>query len=166
MSDFTTDPFTQVYDKLWAILEANTGFTALVKKGNRIKLSGDKEDPIKKQISDADTPEVLLTVTGGELYQRRTSTLSLHTKQYSFVVTTGTLRVNKKLFPIEWAIMRAFDSSLDKNLGLTFVTGFRPGNSRWIIDDDPQMRGRLGWIARIDFDVTFSILNADLQYKT
>ena len=55
-----TDYITAVYDQIWSLLEGHAPFTALVKPGNRIKLSGNALNPSKVSVSEADFPEALL----------------------------------------------------------------------------------------------------------
>lgn len=55
------DPFTAILEATWAMLEANDGFTSIVKVKNRIKF--DMDDPIKQNVSTADKPEVRLVPT-------------------------------------------------------------------------------------------------------
>ncbi len=55
------DPFTAIINATWAMLEASSGFTDIVKVGNRIKY--DDDDPIKNAVSTVDKPEVRIIPT-------------------------------------------------------------------------------------------------------
>ncbi len=52
------EPFTTIYDKIWALLEANTYVNDTVKPANRIKLTGPAAVPEKSSKKDADFPEL------------------------------------------------------------------------------------------------------------
>lgn len=61
------DIFKIIYDQIYALLEARSVWTGIVKEGNRIKL-GDKPDPFKKTFQDGDFPQSVLipgTLTDG-----------------------------------------------------------------------------------------------------
>jgi hypothetical protein len=89
MPDFTVDPFTQVYNALWDLLTADAGFTALVKQNNRISLQGDNADPVRTNVQDNDTPEVIIRPTGGPANLTKTNTSAEIIEEYEVMVATA-----------------------------------------------------------------------------
>jgi len=74
-----TNPIKQVYDGLWIVLEAHSGFTDLVVAGNRIKLTkglsdaDEAIDPDKERMLPADFPQVRIVPMGAYAYMRESS---------------------------------------------------------------------------------------------
>ncbi|MHA1220127.1 MAG: hypothetical protein ACTSQB_00160 [Candidatus Heimdallarchaeota archaeon] len=160
-NDFTIDPFTQIYDGIWALLEANTAFTDLVKPRNRIKFSGTNEKPTKAEVAFGDLPEVALIPTGGvDEFTLSSSSVAL-VRTFTIMIATGTLRLNKYLFPVEWACLKALHAGVD-DLNLSFVQKFRVGNSTQYPDNDELNRGSAGWSSVIDIEVTIIVPKTDL----
>ena len=105
------DPFTQVYEALWAMLEAHTGFTALVKIGNRIKHDEGKKDPEKKEVSGAALPEVRIVDIGGTGENIRTSNGLTVLETFQIQVSTEYRTLygdGHGLYPVRYEIMKAF----------------------------------------------------------
>ena len=76
------DPFSETYDAIWTLLEAHTGFTDLVRAGN-------------------------LEPVGTVEWHWANTSLRL-TQLYQLTVSSGDLRVDLGLFPLKWAIIKAF----------------------------------------------------------
>jgi len=161
-NDFTIDPFTQIYNGIWVLLEANTSFTDLVKVGNRIKFSGTNEKPTKAEVTFGDLPEVALIPTGSSDNFTLSSTSVELVRTFTIMISTGTLRLNKYLFPIEWACLKALYAGVD-SLNLSFVDKFRVGASTQYPENDELNRGSAGWSSVIDIEVTIIIPKTDLQ---
>lgn len=104
MSD--TDPFTQVIERLWDLIEADGELAGLVKPGNRIKLTGDGQIPMKASVQDGDMPELAIEPVGGSLNPHYTSTSLSVTQLYRFSLVTGNLMVDAVLFPVKWALLK------------------------------------------------------------
>lgn len=157
MSDFSvTDPCTQVYNKLWSVLEANSEFTDLVKPGNRIKLIGTDEDPIKQEVQKGDLPEVAIFPIGGPNQIIMTSDNAKIERTFSLTITSGSLRANRYLFPIEWVIFKIFHNA-NNTLGLDFVVKCVLSPSEQMMDNEELNRGTKGWSSIINIDVEMVI---------
>jgi len=100
-----TNPLTQITDGLWTMLEANTGFTALVKGPNRIKY--DKRAPEKPAAQKGDYPRVRIREHTAKCNLHRTSNSISFAKQYHVQVATGEQKLDS-LHDVEWEILRAF----------------------------------------------------------
>ncbi len=102
------DPISQVYDALWAMLEAHQGFVDLVRPGNRIKASGENLNPVKDEVSETDLPEVRIVATGGSFNTHLSSSKAQLVKQFEIQLSTGDQRLDALIFPVQWEIFRAF----------------------------------------------------------
>ncbi len=102
-----TDPFTLVYEALRDLLLANADFAREVKQGNRMFYVGAARRPDKETVQDSDRPEVRLAPAGGEAHLMATSSSSKIVKRLRIEVTTGDMRVDERLFPVQWAVYRA-----------------------------------------------------------
>ena len=101
------EPFTMVYDALWAMLEANEDFTDLVPVGNRIKYGNDNRSPEKDEILNSDLPEVRIVPVGVTPQPRRTSTSSAVLKRFAIQITSDTRGIHDTFHPIEWQIFKS-----------------------------------------------------------
>lgn len=116
--DEPDDPFRQIHDTLWYLLEQHSGFTALVPAGNRIKHAEGFEDadrdrdPGKRAGMSADYPEVRIVSSGGKAHQYRSSSRSSCRKDFQIQVRTGEQQTGL-LFRVEWEILRAMMDWLD-----------------------------------------------------
>ena len=118
------DPFTQVLEALWSLLEQHEPFADLVKPGNRVKFH---EDPrLKQQARAADTPEVRIVAGEVSPHLFRTSTSSTIERTFRIEVSTNDLRITAAAFPVEWAILVAVAGAKDALEGLAFVRQVRP----------------------------------------
>ncbi len=106
------DPFTAFYNKLWQVLEAHEGLSALVRSGNRIKFVKDAgdHDPRKSGVDAGTTPELMI------IPDYFTGTLQLNNSQalldrrWSLVIKTSFRMLNRGLFPIEYELFKALQS--------------------------------------------------------
>ena len=105
MSD--VDPFSQVFEGIWTLVEAFAPFSDQVRVGNRIRLDGESRNPIKQNIQHADLPEVILHPGGGDCQLHRNSSQSQVIKRFDFLISTGDLRVDYLHFPLQWHTIRA-----------------------------------------------------------
>lgn len=166
--DFTVDPFTQVYQSLWAILEANSTFASLVKPGNRIKYDGTSENPEKFEAMYADKNEAEIYPMGRDDFILSSSVYQID-KIYEIRITTPSTRLDTKLHPLAWKIMEIMRESADQNFaskaaagGITFDMGYvkrcrlinySPDNTVW----NELKRGVDGWVARMQVLITMTI---------
>lgn len=144
------DPFTQVHNALWDLLTSYGPFTDLVSKGNRIKLNGRDRNPSKGNRLDADAPEVRIEPAGVTVDLFATSTSSMIESIFSVELRTDDTRPNNKLFPVQWAIIRAI-SQADNNLGLSFVHKLTIGDLD--IEENEDEDGKKGWKSVIGVEV-------------
>ncbi len=155
------DPFTQTLDKIWDLLESHTGFTDLVRLGNRIKVSGTNPDPYKPRPQSADLPEVRVEPEGGKVELFATSSSSRATQDYAVSLVTGDVRVNKQLFPLKWEMMKALSKSGD-NLGLSFVTKVRVREVGESVGQEDH-RVKRAWSGKWIISVEMWFANSQLQ---
>ena len=161
------DPFTQVYDKLWTALIAHDKFQTQVRLGNRIDLQSDEAvDPYKDVLQAGDLPEVILRPAAGSVHLRATSNRTLVTQSYVIDMTTGDLRTNVKLFPIQWAIIQAIHGA-GETLGLSFVkhvtiTGVEDTETG---GDRRLATGVEGWTSIITINVEMWFTDDDLEVE-
>lgn len=99
------NPLTQVTDALWTMLEANSGFTNLVKAGNRIKY--DSRNPEKHMAQSADYPIVRIKESTALAQPYRTSNMSTFSKQYHIQIITGE-QAYDSCHDVEFEIIRSF----------------------------------------------------------
>ena len=172
--DFTSiDPLTQVYKSLWAILEAESDFTDLVKAGNRIKYF-DKTQPPKTESLYADTPEVEIIPLPMEMNVPFTNKHSRFTAEYELIIKTGSNRLNHKLFPLEWVITKILFAAADHNFAtkataggiswdMTYVRIFRIDNTDPTNEDIITTRGKRSWCTRMRLQTTWDIHRAKMN---
>lgn len=106
------NPIKQVYDGLWTVLEAHTGFTDIVVVGNRIKLTkglldvNEARAPDKGRVLDADFPQVRIVPAGADSYPRDTSTGTRLDLFFRIEAKTGEKQYDD-LALLTWETMRA-----------------------------------------------------------
>lgn len=151
MADFSLiDPWTQVLNQLWALLEANSTFTARVKAENRIKFTGAADlNPIKENIQQGDTPEVMIEPTTAAERQAFTSEQAGSDQTFSIQITTLDMRIHKTdqtgADDMRWLVWKILSDAGD-SLGLDFVYKARLTTSMTHYVD-PITRGTVGWCA-------------------
>ena len=115
-----SNPFTQVFDALWALFEQWPDIDTLVPVGNRIKVNSDtNRAPIKKMESSADYPRVMLYGTTAQVNMHASSSSSRVIRQYAWAIASGDLRYAAILSEIEWAL---FVSMCNWKSALTALT--------------------------------------------
>lgn len=114
------DPFSQAYDAIWAMLLTNESLSALVKPGNRIKLTAASPHPYKENVSIADLPEISMEPAGGLFKPVASSTGAMAIQHYDIQLAGQDLSIKKKFFAVKWAVMQAL-AKQSLNLGLDFV---------------------------------------------
>ena len=149
------DPFTQVTQRLIAILRnspAITGPFGIGVKGPNIV---DLTESVKSQDypvptpTAGQTPQILVLPSRGVFHPYGTnSRIATANRTWLLTITTDTLRLGGEagagpvtLFSVEWAMMLAF-VSVSPDLGLTgMVRGYQPMivNERGLLDDFPML---------------------------
>lgn len=145
------DPFSQVYDALWDLMERHTPFAKLVKPANRIKYSG-RRQPEKQSIADSDYPQVRILPAGSEVHHERTSSSGSIIKRFEVQIATGDRRVDERVFPLQWEIIRAMHGWQTVLNALTweevaFVTSARLLDLQDGLTLDESQERIIGWAA-------------------
>lgn len=149
-----SDPFSLVYRALWDLAASQESFTSLVSLRSRISF-GDNENhtPLKNVIASADLPEVILAPTGGICNLHSTTSSSMITKRFMWLISTGDYRIDAGcLFPVEFALIRAMCNWKSALTSLTWA-GARFVKRCDMLevsegDSDPERnRGLKGWSA-------------------
>ncbi|RLC38158.1 hypothetical protein DRH27_02970 [Candidatus Falkowbacteria bacterium] len=115
-----TDPFSEIHDAIWTLIEANTTLAGLVKTGNRIKLDGKNYDPFKSKHSNNDFPEIIIIPSGGQYQPVATSDDGKLVQNFDLLLNDGDLVATRKYFPVKWQIIKTF-ANVDGLLGLDYV---------------------------------------------
>lgn len=164
------DPMSMVYDALWELAEAWTPLTSLVKVGNRIKFSGDNRDPVKRQVSDADLPELVLGCTAFSPHMLRTSCGSSMDVTFEWMISAGDQRLDAALFPVVWELHRAMIGWMEVLAALTWkskqfvkLTRALTGN---VGMSNPELnRGITGWSSIWSCELQMWFQTVDLQQE-
>lgn len=169
MTQTPANPFTLVYDALWALVEAHPSFTEMVKAGNRIKYNiPDDRDPLKASILTGDLPEVVLVgrTTSGNVMN--TSNTSMVTRSYEFLVSTGDFRYTELLAQIEWQLFTATTGWREKLAALEwknkrFVKRVNMTGSTMGASDPERNRKIRGWSCAWGVEVEMHFQTTDLS---
>lgn len=94
-----------VYNALWQMVERNQKILNLVPKNNRIRF--DEQNSQKAQLASADTPELALMPNGGIWNGKNNSSKTSVTKNYTWAITTGDLRLNPLYNRLSWELFRS-----------------------------------------------------------
>lgn len=171
----SSDPFSLVEDAIWFGLESYAPLAALVKIGNRVKLTGVRDNAIKETVGQGDLPELQVWKSGAQAEPGsvpRTSDTYFWEQQYSIGITTTHLRTNlpSSINPIQWYVIRAL-ARAERTIvkpALPFVTWFKPGQWTDQLQDASMAtggdRGAMGWksiyLVRVQFQWSFAELLA------
>lgn len=167
------NPFVQVYDALWSLAEASSELTSKVRVGNRVKFNHTGYDsPIKDEVSDADLPELVLVSTGSGGNLLQTSSTSMITRQYEWLLATGDMSVVNRLLPVEWALYAAMADwpsvlgalrwpSDDTVEGFVKRAQLLSVNSG--LTDSERNRGIVGWSSSWAIEVEMHFRTSDLR---
>lgn len=163
------DPFSQVHNALWVMVERNLAIEDYIPINNRIKY--DSEQSRKDQISSADVPELALIVNGTREGKTTNSCQSSLIRTYTWIITSGEFTINRNYNPLCFEIYRAL---IDWNSTLcpltwkthNFVEYFQVSASTEGNMMEDIERGIRGWCCLWDCDVHFSFCTADLILET
>lgn len=163
-----SNPFTDVYDALWTLAESSQLLTSLVKIGNRIKLNSPTDySKIKDEVSRADLPELMLISSGSSANLRNSSSSSMITRQYEWLISTGNINVIGGLLQTEWALFCAMADWPATLNALTwnnaaFVKRCNIISMSAGISDPERNRGIEGWSAIWGIEVEMHFRTSDL----
>ena len=148
------DPFTQTSRAILSALQADAGWSALVKPGNVIDMTADSFERFKTQVQSGDLPEVILLQGEFRLKPFGGSSRVAEMEQiFQLVVTHDSLRVRPvnlvkymtlvalaKAGPSlgldglvrEWEITHGDDDAVGHSKHEAFRKQWRRGSQRWI----------------------------------
>lgn len=160
------NPFTQVYEALWEMLENHQGFVDLVPEKNRIKMLS--HSPVKDQVSTADLPEVRILPFGGRNHMNNSTNSTKLTRRYNIQIATGTHDVSEALYLVEFEIIRALHdwTKILKELqwsGCTFVKVFRELDIQEGASVYDLNRGIKGWSSVWSCEIELWFNNNDME---
>jgi hypothetical protein len=145
------NPFSDIFDALWAAAEAHTPLTDLVRPGNR-----PRSQPKRIGANQpADTPELRLRLSpGGGANPSATSSTAIFQQNFEWAVGTSS-KDTSVLLAVKWELVRAMAVAQVNNLGLAFVTRMAfPDLSE--SDNNPDLdRGTPGWSGVYTVSVEF-----------
>lgn len=159
-----TDPFTLVHNALWALADASQPLTQLVKPKNKIKFNSETDrDPMKQEVMASDLPELVLAIEGtNEVNLHASSCTSMITRQYAWMISSGDIRANEILHPVEWAVCCAMVNWRETLSALTwreqlFVKRVNNTTLTTGMSDPERNRGIKGWssIWRCEIEMHF-----------
>jgi hypothetical protein len=146
------NPLLKVHKAIWSMLEASSGFNALVtKEANKIKYTGTDHPKLKTgTLNPSDFPEIRITRTLMNFNLEGTSDRSNVSVLWELQIKTDDDR-DIELSDLEWEILRAmlgWDEHL-KTLtwaGKTFVTDCSPASAKVVLSNRSKGdRGTKGW---------------------
>ncbi len=139
----------------------------VMKRINFLDLTAtDSSRPIRDNVQDADTPELLLAPVSTTYGVGFTSTGTMMTRRFAIRLTTAQQIVHEKLFPVQWALFAAMSRihRTNNKLGLAFVQKLTLVDDRTALTDlDGAQRGTKGWVSLITIDVAMQFTNDDLE---
>ena len=136
------DPFTQVHEKLWELIESDETIASLVKTGNRINRMQGVVKQDKDRHSENDLPEIKIDPAGGRCEIKKTNTSMPITQNFAISLKTGDLRVDRTFFPLKWALLSKLTDTPNM-LGLPFVRHITLSD----ISDERNIEHLDGWTA-------------------
>lgn len=155
-----SNPLELVYGALWDLAESRPQLCELVKLGNRIRFDSERDrNPTKQEVSTLDLPELVLIGNGGFSNIHATSSSSELRRRYTWLLSTGDMRLQEYLYPVEWELFCAmcnWNSVLNKLTwqGLNFVKSVDFIDLTEGQSDPDRNRGIKGWSAVWTCEVT------------
>lgn len=168
MPEIELDPYTKLHTALLDMITSQAAFVEAVKSSNIIGFESDARNPrapIRDNVQAGNLPECMLIAMGSpRVNLHATSSSSSVTRQYTFVIATGDLRITNTLFPVEFAVYCAA-TKWKAYLGqLTwqnehFVKKLDIVKNDIGMSDEMKNRGIKGWSTAITFEI-------DLYFNT
>jgi hypothetical protein len=173
MTSVEKDPFSKIYDALWATLDADAEFVCRVRPQNEIRYAGTARNPEKEDVQPADLPEVRIVAAGWRQNLYATSDTTSVVRCWQIQVRTGDRRLEAQVYPVEFEILRAFaawDTVAGGLKGLAWngqdlrcVPVFRTGCEETL---DPRAASIAGWTAVLTVSVEIWFSTAGLKPVT
>lgn len=156
-----SDPFSMTFAALWALAESSPRLQEVVRLGNRIKMQD--RDSWKDQIASADLPELVLITNGMTGNLQETSSTTKFVRTYSWLLSTGDMRLTHLLYPVEWSIVCAMTRWKEvlaplEWRGDRFIKRMGLGVVDEGVSDRERNRGIAGWssVWRIEVEMHFT----------
>lgn len=150
------DPFNEVYEAIWDVLENSAELAELVKVGNRIR----DLDDLKEHVQTADFPELVLAPAPSTF---GLGTTSSYRADENFRVYLSTAKISPETYyRLKWRILRA----LMKGRKLTDLPAVRNVS---VASVDPSMtdpernRGTRGWSCAFTIQVVMIFNRGDVE---
>lgn len=146
------NPITQVHRAIWTCLEARADLMALVKVGNRIKLTDRTRPPARKfQLRRGDLPELRVERVATVPQEARVTSKDYLGMIWQMQLSTGN-RVDDDLADVEFAVYRAMQAWRTYIKTLTwksklFVSSVTMVKAPVSLDNQKANRGKRGWSA-------------------
>lgn len=157
MTTYTIDPFTQLINRLWEILESDARFTARFRLKNRKKLQRDTKD-IR---SNADLEELELVPVGSTVGLKDTWNRTRVTQRFALRFATEKPEVDRELFPIKWILVTALAKS-GADLGLSFVYNVNVTDNQETLSQTLEFKqGKSGWTGSLGIEVEMNFHRLD-----
>lgn len=162
------DPLTKAYDWLAGVLREDPKIANLVRPGNLILYNADDRDPAKREVMDADFPEIRLDPADGEVQFYQDSRTTRIAERFNVEISTGDRRLAERLNPVRFAVLQALSK------WTTSTSSTRWNGNEIILDvsivgvqngeaDEDAERGIKGWASRIVVQILLQLRTADLQ---
>lgn len=166
------NPITQVHRAIWTCLEARADLMALVKPGNRIKLTNRNRPPARKfSLRRGDLPEMRVERAASLPWDGRATDLDYFGMQYLILLATGN-RVDDNLAEVEWALnraMAAWRTHIRDPLtwkSKPFANSVKWTGGRVTLEDVKANRSKRGWSAAWDVKVDMWFTPSDVLDPT
>lgn len=162
------DPFTQIFNAFWEMLEASEDFCRLVPLNNRRKESVTSRLVQKPSVQSADLPEVYVVPTSITPHLNSTSNSSCFTVSWEIRVTTGDQRATQKILELSWVIIRALANWQTKLGVLSWMSqNFAKEHVPLAVNFDDEslemLRGIRGWFSVWSGQTTVWIRTLDVK---
>lgn len=160
-----SNPFDLVYE---AICD---GVGDVVSSTNLIRFDADTFNPEKETIGDADLPELIVFNDGcKEVNLHYTSSSAKFVRTYTLLISTGDLRLNRRLNPVEWDLVCAVEALRSSIMSLTwmdnrFVKRVDLLSSTSAITDEQRNRHLKGWSAVWSLEIEMIFSNSHLTQE-
>ena len=174
----STDPITLAAQGIWTVLESHEPLASLVRIPNRIKLDGDKLDPLNKSsVGPSDLPEIRLIPASWTStdHQGRAATSSSRfiTVTFNLTICTSKMRTGDEegIYPIMFHALCALWKVINQNPGSPETRYLWPEGGGFELatrgpDEDTPAPGVTGWATIAQVRATVVLSNQALGIGT
>lgn len=117
----STDPFTQVYQELWNVLDGCVELNQIVQLHNRVRCDGALPVAPQAGLLPSDLPRLSLVPTGGRVDLATSMNGVAVQQQFDLDMQTGDERIQEVLFPLKWILCGCLLQAHENDLGLAHV---------------------------------------------